>query len=66
MFLKLPSHIVGKLSPNIVKYCHLLPSGNRALLTTNLCFYFKISISGESWTGIANISGYERGFLWHT
>ena len=66
MSLKLSSHIAGKLSPNIVKYCHLSPSGNRALLTPNLCFYFKISISGDSWAGIADISGYERGFLWCT
>ena len=28
MFLKISPNIVGKLSPNIVKYPHLLPSGN--------------------------------------
>ena len=33
-FLKLSSNIVGKLSPNIVKYRHLSPCGNRALRTT--------------------------------
>ena len=25
----------GKLSPNIVKYCHLSPSGNQALMTSS-------------------------------
>ena len=31
MFQELSSNIVRKLSPNIVKYRHLSPSGNRAL-----------------------------------
>ena len=29
-------NIVGKLSPNIVKYRHLSPSGNRALEHSNI------------------------------
>ena len=29
-------NIVGKLSPNIVKYRHLSPSGNRALEYSNI------------------------------
>ena len=35
MFQELSSNIVGKLSPNIVKYRHLSPSGNRALLNSS-------------------------------
>ena len=34
MFLKSSPNTVGKLSPNIVKYRYLSPSGNRALQTS--------------------------------
>ena len=34
-------NIGGKLSPNIVKYCHLSPSGNQALEYSNIIQFFK-------------------------
>ena len=39
----------------------------RGVLTIDLsCFYFKRFIARDRWTGMTDILGQERGFLWHT
>ena len=47
MFFKISSNIVGKLSPNIVKYPHLLPSGNGTSAERYLAIFLTISDKGN-------------------